>query len=89
MDDGLGKVWHNCFTNWPEKVGRRGIVVTKLDDQIPFGNFVTSDSMLMLERSIPDTSGARIVLIPYSEIALLKIVDVVKPRDFAALGFEK
>ncbi len=89
MDDGLSKVWQNCFTNWPEKVGRRGIVVTKLDDQIPFKDFVASDSMLILERSIPDTAGARTVLIPYSEISQLKIVDVVKPRDFTALGFSK
>ena len=89
MDDGLNKIWQNCFSGWPEKVGRCGIVVTKLNDQIPFNNFVASDSMLLLERSIPDTAGARTVLIPYSEISQLKIVEVVKPRDFAALGFAK
>ena len=58
-------------------------------EQIPFDNFSTSDTLLMLDRRTPDTSGARKVILPYDHILGLKITDVVKTKAFASLGFEE
>lgn len=96
MDDSLelsapvddAAAWRDCFRHWPEDVERRGVLVTLLNDQIPFDNFLTSDTMLLLERRTPDTVGARKVIVSYRQIAAVKIVDVVKPRSFVGLGFE-
>lgn len=80
--------WRDCFTNWPEQLPRRGVVVTKFAEQILFGNFMTSDGLLLLERQTPDTIGARQVILSYDAISAVKIVDVVKMKALARLGFE-
>ena len=80
--------WKECFTNWPEKIGRRGVLVTSLGEQIPFNEFMTSDSLLLIDRTLPDTVGTRKLLIPYESIALLKIIDIVDREQFLPLGFE-
>jgi hypothetical protein len=83
------QAWRDYFRNWPEDMERRGVLVTLLNEQIPFDNFMTSDAMLLVDRRTPDTIGARKVIVAYRQIAALKIVDVVKPRSFASLGFEQ
>ena len=64
------------------------MVVTTFDEQIPFEGFAVSESLLLLDRKIPDTLGARKILIPYGQILALKITDVVKLKAFQSLGFE-
>lgn len=83
------ETWKTCFCNWPAEVERHGIVVTNFGEQIPFDNFSTSETLLMLDRRTPDTTGARKVLLPYQHILGLKITDVVKTKAFAPLGFEE
>jgi hypothetical protein len=80
--------WKRCFSNWPEDLPRRGVVVTNFAEQIPFQGFLTSDTMVLLERNAPDALGARMVMIPYPCIQAVKIIDVVKPKTLASLGFE-
>jgi hypothetical protein len=63
-------------------------VVTSFGEQILFQGFLTSDAMLLIERSAPDSLGARMVLMPYQEIQAVKITDVAKPKALAAMGFE-
>ncbi len=48
MDVGL--VWRDYFRGWPADVDRRGILVTNFDEQIPFDGFLTSDTILLVER---------------------------------------
>ena len=67
---------------------RRGVLVTSFGEQIPFASFATSPDLLLIERRAPDTVGARTVLMAYQEITAVKIIDVVKVKSFAALGFE-
>jgi hypothetical protein len=86
VDD--ASAWRDCFCHWPDDLERRGVLVTLLNEQIPFDNFMTSGAMLLLERRTPDTIGARKVVVSYRQIAALKIVDLVKPRSFVGLGFE-
>ena len=85
----LTAAWKDCFRKWPAELERRGVVVTSFDEQIPFDNFATSETLLLLERKIPDTLGARKILVPYSQILALKITDVVKMKAFQSLGFDE
>jgi hypothetical protein len=87
MED-LSSTWQDCFRRWPTDLERRGVVVTSFDEQIPFDNFAVSDRMLLVERKIPDTLGARKILIPFGQILAVKITDVVKMKAFQTLGFE-
>ncbi len=80
-------VWKECFRNWPADVPRRGVLVTSYDEQIGFDGFATSETLLLVERRTPDTSGARQVLIAYQNILAVKITDVVKVKSFHSLGF--
>jgi hypothetical protein len=81
-------VWKDFFGKWPADVERRGILVTNYDEQIPFDGFLTSDTMVLVERRAPDTVGARKVLIPFQNIVSIKITDVIKAKSFQAAGFE-
>ena len=87
MAKDAAEVWRHCFQNWPPEVERHGVLVTTFGEQIVFEEFAPSDEMLLLERRAPDTVGARLVLIAYSAIQALKIVDVVKLKSFQPLGF--
>ena len=81
------EIWRHCFQNWPEDVGRRGVLVTSFNEQIAFDGFAASDHMLLIERRSPDALGARTILIAYQDVKAFKIVDVVKPKSFQSLGF--
>jgi len=80
--------WKTLLTQWPEDLARSGVIVASFDEQIPFVGFMTSESMVLLQRRAPDTLGARQVMLPYDKIEAIKIVDVVKPKRFAAFGFQ-
>lgn len=85
----VGTIWREYFRNWPADVDRRGILVTNYDEQIPFDGFLTSETMILVDRRAPDTVGARKVLIPYQGILAVKFTDVIKGRSFQAIGFDE
>jgi hypothetical protein len=80
--------WRDFFTNWPSEMKRRGIIVTSFGEQIPFSAFWTSSNLLLLERQSPDSLGARTIVLTFTQITALKIVDVVKINAFQSLGFQ-
>jgi hypothetical protein len=80
--------WREFFVQWPADLHRRGILVTSFGDQIPFSAFWSSSSLLLLERQTPDSQGSRTIILPFSQITAVKIVDVVKAKSFQSLGFE-
>jgi hypothetical protein len=82
------EAWRDCFARWPDELAKRGVLVTKFDEQIMFSNFLFSDNLLLIERQTPDTLGARQVILSYEAISAVKIVDVVKLKALARLGFE-
>lgn len=79
--------WSEIFRAWPPTLPRRGIVVTALNEQIPFADFLISDHLVLLDRPTPDTMGGRKVLLPFNQIAALKVTEVVKNSLFHPLGF--
>lgn len=76
------------FEKWPEKIPRRGVLVTSFNEQIPFSGFLTHPNLLLVERKTPDPVGARLVLLTYECIVAVKITEVVEARRFRELGFE-
>ena len=84
---GNGSAWQHQFQNWPKDVPPRGIVVTNFDEQVPFDGFLTTDTMLLLERKTPDNAGARKVLLAYENIVAVKFVDVLRSKAFESGGF--
>ncbi len=80
--------WKDFFSHWPTNVHRRGILITAFNEQIPFSNFNYSPEFLFIERQTPDSLGARIILLRFDQIVSLKIMDVLKPRQFPEVGFD-
>jgi hypothetical protein len=79
--------WKTFFDTWPAGIGRTGVVVTTLNDQIPFDGFMHNEMFLMIERKTPDTLGARKVVIPMSGIAAVKFIEVLAVQSFTTWGF--
>ena len=79
--------WRRFFTEWPDDLPKRGVIIAAFGEQIPFSGFLTGERFLLVERQTPDTSGARMLLFPYEQVTALKIIDVVKPAVFRRLGF--
>jgi hypothetical protein len=82
------QAWRDYFRKWPKEAPTRGVLVTAFGEQIPFIRFMTSDSLLVVERQTPDSTGGRQVIIPFSSILALKVVDPVPARAFTAVGFQ-
>ena len=80
--------WRSLFENWPEVIQRRGAVVAKHGESIPFVNFLISGGLLLLERDGPDASGARKVIVAYDSIAAIKLSTAVDLAQFQTMGFQ-
>ncbi|QDU55594.1 hypothetical protein [Aeoliella mucimassa] len=79
--------WQQTFLKWPASIQRRGILTTVLNEHIPFKGFMTTDSLLLLERQNPDSLGARFVVLEYEVINSMRYIDPLKAENFAELGF--
>jgi hypothetical protein len=79
--------WRDYFLAWPKELPHRGVLVTSFGEQIPFDGFMTTDALLLIERRTPDTIGARKVILSYTQIVAIKLVDVVKAKVLAGAGF--
>ena len=80
-------VWKNTFTNWPTGIPRRGIVLSSLNEPMPFKNFLVKDDLLLLDRTNPDPLGARFILLGFDAINSVKLIDPLKESVFTTAGF--
>jgi len=80
--------WKSIFLAWPQEVPRRGVLVTSFNEQIAFAGFLTGESFLLAERQTPDTMGGRTLIIPYENVAAVKLTEVVKEKALLAFGFQ-
>lgn len=81
-------IWREFFRDWPADLAQRGIVVARFNEQISFQSFLISETCVILERTTPDSLGARKILMPFENIEALKIVDPTRDKVFTAVGFE-
>ena len=79
--------WQALIQNWPKDLPQRGVLVTVLNEQIPFRGFMFTDELILFERTNPDPMGARMILLPYTQIASIRIIDVIREQVFAGLGY--
>lgn len=84
MDDAL--LWRKFLVEWPNGVPRSGVVVTS-NEQIVFVEFMLSENIGLFVRRAPDTVGGRKVLLPYSKIEAIKIIEPTTAEVFAEVGF--
>jgi hypothetical protein len=81
------EIWRDVFLNWPAPVPRRGVVVSTLNEPIPFKSFLTKGETLLLERTNPDPLGTRFIVLAYDAIHLLKLTDPLKESVLNAAGY--
>jgi hypothetical protein len=84
----IRQIWKKTFERWPQDLPQRGIVTTTLEEQIPFKGYMLSGEAVLLERANPDPLGTRFIILPYDNMAAIKLVDVIKEKTFSAMGFE-
>jgi hypothetical protein len=81
------EIWRDVFTNWPASLAKRGVVVSTLNEQIPFKSFLIKGDTLLLERTNPDAIGARFIILAYDAIHMLKITEPLKESVLTAAGY--
>ena len=86
--DAKTNIWKEYLLQWPAKLPRTGLIISHFGEQIPFVGFMTHDNFLLLQRRAPDSLGARIVILPYDQVAALKLTEVISQHVFTAGGFE-
>jgi hypothetical protein len=79
--------WKETFTNWPNGIAKKGILVNNLNEASPFKSFMVKDDMLLLERSNPDSLGARFILMAFESISSVRFIDPTKESVFTGAGF--
>jgi hypothetical protein len=82
-----GRKWSQLLNNWPEGLPKKGLITTTLDELIPFKGFMLSEEMAVLERTTPDPSGTRCILLGFETIAQIKLIDPPNESILAAAGF--
>lgn len=80
--------WLDLFERWPKDIPQKGVIMTELNESIPFIGFALDDNMVVVQRQTPDAIGARQAIIPYTAISYLKITAIVLPKAYADFGFK-
>jgi hypothetical protein len=81
------KTWRELFYEWPAAIPRRGLVISTLNEAMPFKGFFVKGETVLLERVNPDSLGARYILMPFDTIHCLKFIDPLKESTITAAGF--
>jgi hypothetical protein len=81
------QTWKNVFTSWPEAIPRRGVLVSSLNETMPFKGFMVKDDMVLLERTNPDPIGVRYILLSFADINTVKFIDPMKESIFTGAGY--
>jgi len=81
------ETWRELFSKWPASIPKRGVLVSTLNEAMPFKSFFIKGDTLLLERTNPDAIGARFIILGFDAIHMLKLVDPLKEEAFTAAGF--
>jgi hypothetical protein len=81
------ETWRDVFTNWPAALPRRGLIVSTLNESIPFKSFLLKGDTILLERSNPDPVGTRFIVLTFDSIHMLKIIDPLKESVLNSAGY--
>jgi hypothetical protein len=87
MANQTSETWRDVFRNWPPAIPRRGVLVSTLNEAIPFKSFLIKGDTLLLERTNPDPLGTRFIVLAYDAIHMLKLTDPLKESVLTAAGY--
>jgi len=87
MAEDQQSMWQEVFAKWPEKLPKRGIVLSTLNEMTPFKSFLIKGDMLLLERTNPDPAGARYIFVGFDAIHMVKLIDPLREEVFTSSGF--
>ena len=79
--------WRTLFENWPKAIAKVGVLITAFGDTVPFNNFMVNEGILLVQRERPDTIGARKMMVSFTAIVALKLVDVEGLEIYEVMGF--
>ena len=77
MSSGVSTNWREVFEKWPAGLAKRGVLVSTLNEVTPF----------KLERTNPDPIGSRFVLIDFTTIHMVKIIEPLTEAVLSAAGY--
>ena len=86
--DMTADAWRMLFENWPQTIDRKGMLLSKQNENIPFIDFLLSNQLLLVDRGTPDAHGSRKVVIPMEQIAALKLGGTQPMADYQTFGFQ-
>lgn len=81
------QTWKSLFSDWPAELPRRGVVLSTLNESMPFCDFWLRGDTILLQRKNPDTSGSRYILLSCEGIDSVRFVDPLGDQTIAAAGF--
>ena len=81
-------IWLDLLERWPKDMPQKGVIMTELNESIPFVGFALDDNMVVVQRQTPDAIGARQAIIPFSSISYMKITAIVLPKSYNDFGFK-
>ena len=87
MATSASEMWRDVFTNWPATIQRRGVVVSTLNEAVPFKSFFIKDETLLLERTNPDPIGTRFIVLAFDAIHMVKLIDPLKESVLTGAGY--
>ena len=79
--------WRSFFTEWPADFPRSGIVISTLNEAMPFRHFWLKDDMLLLERTNPDAMGGRFLILGFDVIHSIKFIAPLSEAAIDGSGF--
>ena len=63
-----------------------GLIVSTLNEPIPFKSFLLKGETVLLERAIPDPMGTRFIVLAFEAIHMLKLTDPLERSGFHDAG---
>ena len=79
--------WKKLFTDWPAAMPRRGVLLSVLNESMPYRDFWLNGDLLLLERTTPDALGGRFIILSFDAINSLKFIDPINEASIAEAGF--
>lgn len=78
----------SVLAGWPANLARRGVAGTMLGEQIVFTDFSLGHGCVLLQRATPDSMGGREVMLPFDQVAVIKLTESLQPKMRGELGFK-
>ncbi|MHB8900551.1 MAG: hypothetical protein ACYC6Y_17500 [Thermoguttaceae bacterium] len=77
----------SVLAQWPDTLARRGVAATMQGESIVFSDFSLGHGCVLLQRATPDSLGGREVILPFEQVAVIKLTESLSTKARKDLGF--